>query len=112
MSTAPPPCAAVRAFADLPMLPDDVTLPERETFRARLLTHDAETMRDRQRAAVQTQLAGWLARIEHAETFDGARRLNGWLFGAVMLAHALDLLSLAEADQWQRQAMDALRGVR
>ena len=38
-----PEYAAMRAFADLPVLPGDPALPERETFRTRLLARDAET---------------------------------------------------------------------
>lgn len=110
-----PEYAAVRAFSDLPALPDDVTLPERETFRARLLAHDIGSTRDRLRERAQARLAERLRRIEIiACTGDlgFAGRLNHWMFGAVMFAHDLDIITCAEAAEWQQRAMDALRGVR
>lgn len=110
-----PEYAAARAFADLPALPDDVTLPERETFRARLLANDAGSMRDRMRERAQARLAERLRRIEtivRAGDMEHAARLDHGMFDAVMVLHELDIITYAEAAEWQRQAMDALRGVR
>lgn len=111
-----PEYVAARAFADMPALPGDAALPAQETPRAAMLAHDLMTQRSRQREQAQRQLSDWLNRIESAaeaqDTFDEARRVNNWLFGAVLMLHQVDVLSFAEAEQWQRQAMDAMRGVR
>lgn len=111
-----PEYAAVRALGDLPALPGDAALPAQETPRAAMLAHDLMTQRSRQREQAQRQLSDWLNRIESAveqqETYDEARRLNNWLFGAVLMLHQVDVLSYAEAEQWQRLAMNAMRSVR
>jgi len=96
--------AAMRAFADLPVLPDDVTLPERETFRARLLARDAGTLRDRQRARLDNYLSGLLRVITPEDSLN-----RHYLVGAALAGQMLDILSMEEAQAWIDRAWEASR---
>lgn len=99
-----PEYAAVRAFADLPVLPDNVALPERETFRARLLARDAGTMRDRQRDRLDNYLRGVLQAITPGDTLN-----RHYLVGAALAGQMLDILTMEEAQAWIDRAWEASR---
>ena len=99
-----PEYAAMRAFADLPVLPGDPALPERETFRTRLLARDAETMRDRQRARLDRYLSGLLAVITPGDTLN-----RHYLVGGALSAQAMDILAMHEAQAWIDRAWEASR---
>lgn len=94
----------MRAFADLPVLPGDPALPERETFRARLLARDAGTLRDRQRASLDNYLRGVLRAITRGDTLN-----RHYLVGAALSAQMLDILTMEEAQAWIDRAWEASR---
>jgi len=96
--------AAMRAFADLPVLPDNVTLPERETFRARLLARDAGTLRDRQRARLDAYLSGLLRVITPGDSLN-----RHYLVGGALTGQVLDILTMEEAQAWTDRAWEASR---
>ena len=99
-----PEYAAMRAFADLPILPGDPPLPERETFRARLLARDAGTMRDRQRDRLDRYLSGLLAAITPGDTLN-----RHYLVGGALSGQVLDILTMEEAQAWIERAWEASR---
>ena len=99
-----PEYAAMRAFADLPALPGDPPLPDRETFRARLLARDAGTLRDRQRASLDNYLRGVLRAIR-----PGDRLNRHYLVGAALSAQAMDILAMHEAQAWMDRAWKTSR---
>ncbi len=99
-----PEYAAMRAFADLPVLPGDPALPERETFRARLLARDAGTLRDRQRDRLDNYLRGVLQAITPGDSLN-----RHYMTGAALAAQMLDILSMAEAQAWIDRAWEASR---
>lgn len=99
-----PEYAAVRAFADLPVLPGDPALPERETFRARLLARDASTMRDRQRQRLELFLTDTLRATKPG---DAVNRHH--MVGAVIAAQLMDVISYDEGQAWIDRAWEASR---
>lgn len=99
-----PEYAAMRAFADLPVLPGDPALPERETFRARLLARDADTLRDRQRARLDNYLRGVLRVITPGDTLN-----RHYLVGGALSGQVLDILTMEEAQAWIVRAWEASR---
>ena len=91
------------ALADLPDFPGTVATPERETFRARMLARDAETLRDRQRQRLELFLSDTLQAIK---ADDVNRR---YLVGAALAAQAMDIVTTEEAAAWIDRAWEASR---
>lgn len=92
------------ALADLPDFEGTVSTPESETFRARMLARDAETLRDRQRGRLENYLRFVLNATKPGDSLN-----RHYLVGAVLSAQAMDILTAAEARTWIDRAWEASR---
>lgn len=99
-----PEYAAVRAFADLPVLPGDPYLPARATPRAEMLQRGAETVRDRQRDRLDNYLRGVLQAITPGDSLN-----RHYLTGSALAGQMLDILTMEEAQAWIDRAWEASR---